>query len=425
MIAVERDTGSDQQASARPAPVRLTRRRLPYPFRAMLAICSDLDETPGVDTYLESLRFLNTTERTAMGTGAGLEVGNSLYFDMAPGQVSYWNADDRGRAAFRTLIRSGHIDCLHSYGDTAVTRAHAARALDELDRHGCRFEVWIDHAIAPTNLGADIMRGTGDVRGAAAYHADLTCAHGIRFVWRGRVTSVTGQDAPRDVGTIFSPAHRAASTKTLAKEATKGLLGRASDRSRYAMHATNRLLRPVSLRSGHAVEEFIRFNPHWGGVSCGDTADGLAEVLTEPMLEALAAREGVGVLYTHLGKVSSRTEPFNAATRDALHRLAAHQAAGSILVTTSRRLLGYCAAVRDLSFTASENRGTLAVEVRTAAGVSAADLQGLTFHTPATPARATLAINGAPPVSLVVNPPDDTGLRSVSLPWIRLAYPQL
>ena len=57
------------------------------------------------------------------GPGVGLEVGNSIYFDMPPGQFAYWNTDDAGRAMVRALIRSGHIDCLHSFGDLATTRA--------------------------------------------------------------------------------------------------------------------------------------------------------------------------------------------------------------------------------------------------------------------------------------------------------------
>src|SRR5437773_8649341 len=92
-----------------------------HPYKAALAICSDLDETPDAETYFELMRFLNTTEETSMGHGVGLEVGNSIYFDMLPGHFSYWNTDEQNRAKIRTLIRSGHIDCLHSYGDLAAT----------------------------------------------------------------------------------------------------------------------------------------------------------------------------------------------------------------------------------------------------------------------------------------------------------------
>src|SRR5437879_4067835 len=84
--------------------------KYPYPYRAMMAICSDLDETPNRTTYLEMMRFLNTTEQTSLGQGVGLEAGNSLYFMTPPGQYSYFGTDDIGRELARTLIRSGHID---------------------------------------------------------------------------------------------------------------------------------------------------------------------------------------------------------------------------------------------------------------------------------------------------------------------------
>ena len=128
-------------------------RRIPYPYAAMLAICSDLDETPNKDIYFEIIRYLNTTGPTRIGRGVKLEIGNTIYFDMPSGQFSYWNTDDAGREMIRALIRSGHIDCLHSYGDLATTRAHADRALNELSRRDCKLEVWVDHGVAPSNLG--------------------------------------------------------------------------------------------------------------------------------------------------------------------------------------------------------------------------------------------------------------------------------
>ncbi len=266
-------------------------RRIPYPYRAMLAICSDLDETPNRQVYWEIMRFLNTTETTSMGPGVGLEVGNSIYFDMPPGQFSYWNTDDAGREMIRTLIRSGHIDCLHSFGDLATMRSHAARALDELARHDCKLEVWVDHSVAPTNFGADIMRGYGDIPEHEAYHADLTIGQGVRYVWRGRVTSIIGQDVKPQFSGIFSARHPLASTKTLAKEAAKHVLARLGN-TKYAIHGPNRILRPVRLRNDMLVYEFLRSNPHWGGVSSCDRADCINQVLTESMLNHLVDREG-------------------------------------------------------------------------------------------------------------------------------------
>lgn len=394
-------------------------RAFPYPYRAMLAICSDLDETPDRHVYLETMRYLNTTQTTSMGQGVGLEVGNSIYFDMPPDQFAYWNTDDTGREMVRNLIKSGHIDCFHSFGDLATTRRHAEIALEEMNRHDCRMQVWIDHGTAPTNLGSDIMQGHGDEPGSSVFHADLTCQHGVEYVWRGRVTSVIGQDVRRRLGGVWNRHHPLASASTLAREFAKGMLAHAPD-GKYRMHASNRLLREVRLRSGHVVQEFLRSNPHWGGVSSHETADGLADVLSEQMLSRLVEREGVCVLYTHLGKIRRRHEPFGPDTREALARLARHSRQGSILVTTTRRALGYCKMRRDVDVTLLRDGDSWKVSVTTRA--SAGDLDGLTVLVP-DPPRTRMEVNGC-----AVTPVAHTlsgGSGCVSLPWRRLEFPEL
>lgn len=401
-------------------------RAVPYPYRALLAICSDLDETPDSGTYYECARFLNTSASTRMGNGVGLEVGNTIYFDMAADQFAYWNTDDAGRDMVRGLIRSGHIDCLHSFGDLASTRAQAARSLDDLDRHGCGLAVWIDHAVAPTNVGADIMRGSGDVVGSAAYHADLTTAFGVTYVWRGRVTSVLGQDIPRRLAGIFDQAHPLASGLTFAREAVKGALARGGH-SKYAMHMPNEVMRPAALRDGRRVTEFLRSNPHWGGVSRGDTAYGLAEVLTRRMLTRLANRGGTSILYTHLGKTRNPFEPFGPDTRRALRRLARFERDGQILVTTTRRLLDYCAARRDARVVIAEDAATQRINVSTPKDTDGRSfaLDGLTVYVN-DPARAQLFVDGRNVTHLMVrNARDAEGRASVSLPWPRLEFPCL
>jgi len=405
-------------------------RSLPYPYQAMLAVCSDLDETPDRHVYREIVRYLNTTETTAMGPGVGLEVGNTIYFDMPPGQFSFWNTDDTGRAMVYALIESGHIDCLHSYGDLATTRAHAARALEEFARHGCCLEVWVDHAVAPSNFGADIMHGSGDVPGSPVYHADLTCSYGVKYVWRGRVTSVIGQDVRRSLRGVFHPRHPLGAARTLAKEAAKGLLARRGH-VKYAMHGPNRVLRRTHLRDGREAYEFLRCNPYWGGVQHGATADGIADVLTPRMLRRLIDRGGVCVLYTHLGKVREPREPFGRRTHAAFRRLAEHYQRGEILVTTTRRLLGYCRMVREIEVETHANDGCMLIDVRIPERVcrgplalSRSDLDGLTIYTPE-PESARVLIDGGEVADLRRNRPDHTGRRSISLPWPRLEFPSL
>jgi hypothetical protein len=401
-----------------PEPGFAALRHMPYPYRGLFAICSDLDETPDAEVYFLIARFLNTTAHTVMGPGVGLEIGNSIYFDMPPGQFAYWSATDADRGRVREQVQSGHIDCLHSYGDLAVTRAHAGRALDELSRHGCTIPVWVDHAVAPTNFGRDIMRGSGDVPGAQAYHADLTLGAGVRYVWRGRVSSIIGQDAAWSLGGILRKDRLPGSGRTAVKELAKGLLA-VTGSEKYGIHAANEVLRRVTLRDGARTWEFLRGNPYWAAVDGGDTATGIADVLTGPMLETLARREGVMILYTHLGKVKSREMPFDEATQAAFRTLASFQESGQVLVTTTRRALDYSALKRGVSFEVAAAGGALVIEVTVPPGL---DTDGLTFYVD-DPERTEVRIGGQQVAGLLRNPKDHTGRASVSLPWRRLEFP--
>lgn len=418
--------GAVRNRCASDLPVWL--RSLPYPYRAMLSICSDLDETPDRRVYWEIMRFLNTAETTSSGSGVSLEVGNSIYFDMPAAQFSYWNTDDAGREMVRTLIQSGHIDCLHSYGDSATTRAHAGRALDELARHDCRIPVWVDHSKAPTNFGPDIMCGHGDEEGHPAYHADLTRSFGIRYVWRGRTTSILGQDIAPRLGGIFHPAHAVESPKTLAKQAAKLALARFGSR-KYSMHGLNRVLRPSALRDGQPIHEFMRSNPHWGGVSCCDGGRGIGQVLTQSMLDRLVRRGGVCVLYTHLGKIHDPNTPFDASARDGFWRLAAMQREGKILVLTTHRLLRNLTVRQGLRYRAEPRNGRLII---TAEGVEdpitgprdprPEDLQGITFCTrPYDHVELASANHTTIPCEVTrVN-----GRMYIAVPWKPLEFPRL
>lgn len=397
-------------------------REYPYPFRAALAICSDLDETPSTQAYIDIVRFLNTREETRFGRGVGLEAGNTIYFDMPPGAFAYWNADPRGREALRALIQSGHIDCLHSFGDLATTRAHAARALEELERHRCSLRVWIDHAVAPSNFGADIMCGQGDVKGSAAYHADLTHAAGIEYVWRGRVTSVLGQNSARSLRGIASIHHPIASGVTLLKESAKGALARAGS-PKYGPHAANELVWASRLRSGHLIHEFLRSNPFWGGVSARDTADGFGAVVNPHMLDTLITREATSILYTHLGKIRNPEMPLPPSTLRAFRAIADRMSTGALLVTTTRRLLDYVTRRRALLWSAKTIDGTTRIWISSnSREMSPAALAGMTFYV-SDAHRAEIAVNEQTLRGIARNAADHTGRPSVSIPWTRLPLP--
>jgi hypothetical protein len=250
-----------------------------------------------------------------------------------------------------------------------------------------------------------------------AYHTDLTLDHGVRFIWRGRVTSVIGQGVRRSLQGIFDGKHKLESAITLLKEIVKGILGRIPG-SRFRLHANNRVFETVVLRDGRAAFEFLRSSPHPQGVSVADRGDRIYEVLRENMLDLLVERRGTAIIYTHLGKSRFSDRIFPPQTIDALTRLAKRADSGEILVATTARILDYHFLVATLDWSVSESEKRIRIECTT----DAETYQGLTFE-----------VSGEKPVDVVVNgelvqvciePADgDEPVRCVSIPWEPLAWP--
>jgi hypothetical protein len=398
-------------------PIILKPRSIPYPYRGILAICSDLDETVDRTVYCEIMRFLNTRETTPMGEGAGLEVGNSIYFDMPKNQFSYWNTDETGRQMIRTLIRSGHIDCIHSFGDLATSREDAARSLDELDHYQCYLKAWVDHGTAATNFGADIMQGHGDEPGHRAYHADMTTQFGVQYVWRGRVSSVIGQEVSPSLKGIWRTRHPLISARTIAKEWTKRRLGMAGN-EKYHSHASNRALFSATLRDGRKIYEFMRENPCWQGVGRSATAEGLGHVLTPSFLNQLATRNGCCILYTHLGKVKDPHKPFDTKTCAALYHLSDRMEAGEILTATTVRVLDYLQMRKTIQIYARLEKSVLHINLCRKNNLP---LDGVSFEVPlcndyvVTCDEKTVACN--------VYRYADSAI--IALPWPKLEFPEI
>ncbi|MCP4322564.1 MAG: hypothetical protein GY951_09230 [Psychromonas sp.] len=397
-------------------------RKYPYPFESMLAICSDLDETPNKSIYFETARYLNTTEETLLGKGVGLEVGNTIYFDMPAHNFSYTNTDDDGRKKVKQLIQSGHIDCLHSFGDLVNSREQIEQYWSEMRQCERKIEVWVDHAQAPTNLDNDIMEGKGAIPGSTAYHTDLTVMSGdLAFIWKGRVTSCVAQNVKRSYASLFNHKQIRASIKTISLEFVKGWLARLGNK-KYAMHKANKVLRKTALIDGTQVLEFLRCNPSWAGVSMFDSARGIHNVLTKSVLSTLVKNRGCSIFYSHLGKVFNSEQPFSDETKQAFELLASFQSEKQILTTTTRRLLGYNRTVNELTFEVKVDNGEAHIYLDT--DYNGEDLNGLTWYVD-DPSNTYLYINGSKYTELVMNEKDSSNKASVSIKWNRLAFPNM
>ncbi|MHB0875988.1 MAG: hypothetical protein ACYC5O_08090 [Anaerolineae bacterium] len=427
----ERGLPADAGRQPQSAATAVTLRRFPYPYRAAVAICSDVDKTRTLERFLDIQRFLNTETVGADGPGIGLEIGNTFFPYTPDDTLSYFSSRPAERETIRALVQAGYIDCLHSYGDGVAERAQALQALESLDRDGCRLAVWVDHAKAPTNFGKDVTYGSGDVPTSPSYHADATLAYGVRFVWRGRATSITGQETPLSTGRlmgVLDRAHLGRTAGNAAKDVAKVVLGRAGNR-RFALHRDNRLLDATALADGRPVYEFKRCNSHWLGLSYGHCSSGLAYVLREGALADLVASGGYTIVYTHLGCGPREAPCLPVQTRQALRRLADRYRSGDIYVTTTSRLLRYHLNRRYLRWSADAGEGGVTIRVdgvdEPIGGlrqVGLADLQGIGFYVPDA-RRARIVLNGRVVESAERCPADHTGQESITIPRDYLRWP--
>ena len=182
----------------------------------------------------------------------------------------------------RDLVRSGHIDCFHSFGDSGHhdQRAHAARALDELEsRQGAGSRSGIDSrggALQLRRADSPLRAGAATCQGTSAPTRTSTCASWRSTFGRGRVTSVT-----RAGLAAFARRHpRAAVPRrrlgedALAKECCEGLALPAWAAVRTRSTRPTRCCAARRCATAGRSGEFLRTNPYWGGVENAVTAAG-------------------------------------------------------------------------------------------------------------------------------------------------------
>lgn len=417
-------------------------RKFPYPYQAALTICSDLDHTESIEKFLSIQEFLSSTKKTPFGTGLGLEVGNSFWFynqynqllKNIPEDTTYINSmffgiPDKGISLFDgtsdtlspyagvmlELIKAGYLDCLHSYGEFAeggFSRDLAVRAVDFSKSELLSMDVFTDHGGTGNNDNiGPVSRFRGDNPGAIEYHTDLTVPFGIKFLWRGQVTHCIGQDGN------FSLINFA----KMVYEYFQDLLNTEIDYTH-----DNSLVHIHTLDDGQKVFEFVRYINPLGKYPLAHQ-EYMQYQLGPEVIDELIGRKGYLIFYTHLG--ANKHQPYlSSPALDVLRYIKKKNDEAKLLVTTTSKLLNYHVHSKYLYWHHAERMDSLLIvidsisnEVEGSFIPGENDLEGITFYVPADK-KISLSVQERP-VSFIENSKDDSGQRSISVPWNKLMFP--
>ena len=379
-------------------------RKFPYPYKAMLTICSDCDNTT-VEAFERVHRFLNTREETQFGKGLGLDVSDSFFvyhgtdYFQNDDVMTYCEGTDPDTLKSAALIKKyydcGWIDSIHAFGDfsrstgSLFQRALATRAWELLDAAGIAPAVWIDHGTYTNvqNFGSYGVSGStsyqsGDDPASQFYHTDMTLSRNIRYVWFNRHSPVFGQDFP---------------------------------------------LSPRALRDGQTVWSFIRYSCELVGSEIDWTwrPNRLRDQLTAERLDTLEANGHYVIVGQHL---TMADEEFQPGPEDiaALRMLAErHHESRTVMVSRTSRMLEYAVTQKYLTYQVSEHNGITGIRIVSVEDPvtgprvpSREELSGVTFYCD-NPQLTVIFIGDLQLEDNLVNknPEDHTGVKSVSIPW--------
>lgn len=400
-------------------------RKFPYPYVSALAIACDPDGLRNRDEFLNLARFVNTADETPLGRGLDLETGYGFWLYDACGTCDFTlfrgvcSQPSENAEIIEDLIRSGHLDYIHGYGDFSeggFERRLAVEALDYLADRGLRVEVWVNHDGTLNTQQIGRLPGQhGDTPGTKAYHADLLLTYGTRFIERHEVVHTVGQNAPCSI----------LDRSKQSMELLKYWLRASEWRGRTIF--SNKLMEPLRLGDGRLVYSFKRFIGRRGGLKRGGPKE-LAKQIAGPVLQELESKRGYMIVYTHLWKDDGLWGG-GAATLDALQGLAKEGRDGRIYITTTQKLLIYNLLHDHLLWSADCGENGVDIRIHGTRDEVAGfwipalkELQGLTFYTPS-PDTTRIYVEDREVGGVVRNPPDETGRTSVSIPATRLVFP--
>ena len=391
----------------------------PYPFKAALAICSDIDGTSW-ENFLTIHKFLNSNQNTVIGRGLSLPVGDAFWmYDQranTSAAFSYFSDLNGTKSNYVSSIRdirhAGIIDVLHSYGNFTsaqdFSRKLALKAIEELDKYGLKLNVWTNHGgIESTQNIGKYSCGKGDIVDETSistkedlssfYHSDLLIKYGIKFYWdsESSLTSIVAQNNKSSWSEAYwrSPLYRGFKNKS--KSAAKGIISIIDDGYHKISHKhfipwqpfdiQNALIQNEKLRDNAPIFRFKRF-----GNGRMDWQGDIYYLLNNKVLERLLEKQGYLILYIHLGDRKNKKN--NAALeKSAINRfryLAQLYHTGNLWLGTTSRVLTYNLVNQNLDWTFSEAEKKFIIKINGLKKYNSwftptiEDLSGLSFKIP-------------------------------------------
>jgi len=388
-------------------------RLIPYPYRAALAITSDIDCTDSIDKYRAVHNFMDNE--------IGIKYSNTFFPYHDQHEFSLLSAGDKEKELIVEHIKRGYIEGIHSFGEMkCFKREDAQKAINFLVKNDCNLKMWIDHADAASNLCKYRYYGKGDLDQEKEYHLDLLIDYGIRYVWTERLTNIIGQETrltPNHLLQLFDRNYRKSSLKELSKTTVKIALS-FFGYPKYSYFARNRLFYAAKMKDDNYLYEFIRFNNHYSGAAVGDTFEDLWYLISEKTLKKLMHNNGFCIVYTHLGKKFNFKSENGKKTVDALNNLKRLSDKKEVLILTAKNLLDYAVRLKSLKWSYRLENGEPEIDIISIDDElngsylpSPSELEGITFYTDA---KAKVLLNSKK-LDVTNNSPDHTGRRSITI----------
>jgi len=405
-------------------------RKFPYPYKAGLAICSDANGTDSLIEFLAIQYYLCTRESTPWGEGLGLEIGNSFWFYDFSGKSSFTVFDTTGNlnsveaSVITQFIEAGYIDALNTYGNfpgRAFDLALAESTLVFLQRNTLNVPVWvINENDSERKYPHDWILADTSAAGDSLITANLIHNTGIMYVDNNCLTHVVGQQSKMSMIDWLKMSYEFfRSTWLYLKKTGKSI------------KKDNNLTSIWEAADGCTYVRFIRFINHDGRIPrTGVDAGYLAHQLRKENIENLINHNGYTILFTQLGENQSYSELIPQNSREALENVAEKFTDGQLLVTTTSRLLNFNLVYNHLKWNWKKTGEYydifiegIDIPVNSVDNILPEFYQGLTFYTPDAE-RTRIFLNNDIILHLEINPPDYSGISSVSIPWKWLEFPK-